>query len=175
MPAVFKVGGGDGATATAGDIPRRIAPVRVLWLVFGLEIMTGFVVVVVAGVLLDVLGVRGRRFGAGVGDANRVGCGLGAGSLAVTADDGFLCVAVVVVVFVFVKNELNFFDKLERIVSVGWIFSLVVCSAIGCVKVLDVRLAILAIHSLGVDLFDWILIVDVCNCSLTFEGIGSAL
>lgn len=79
--------------------------------------MTGFVVVVAAVVLLNEFGVRGRRFGAGVGDANLEGCGFAVGNLAVTADEGFLC-AVVVVVFGFVKSEFNLFDKLERIVSV---------------------------------------------------------
>lgn len=78
--------------------------------------MTGFVVVVAAVVLLNEFGVRGRRFGAGVGDANLEGCGFAVGNLAVTADEGFLCA--VVVVLGFVKSELNLFDKLERIVSV---------------------------------------------------------
>ena len=62
--AVLSVGGGDGATTTDGEIPRRIVPVRGVLLGFGLETITGFV----AEAFANALGVRERYTDVGTGD-----------------------------------------------------------------------------------------------------------
>ena len=88
------VGGGDGATTTDGEIPRRIEPDRLVLLNFGLATITGLLVVVAAAFALEnTLESRGRRgvvalAAAGDGDRIVVGpVGFGVGNFAVTADD----------------------------------------------------------------------------------------
>ena len=90
------VGGGDGATTTDGEIPRRIEPDRLVLFNFGLATITGLLVVVAAALALEnTLESRGRRgvvaLAAAAGDGDRIvePAGFGVGNLAVTAEDDF--------------------------------------------------------------------------------------
>ncbi len=113
VPVVGAVGGGDGATTTEGEIPLLIGFVRFPLFTFGVEIITGLVVVVAAAVALaNTFDKRGRRDTDG--DAVPMVCGLDDGNLAVTAEEPFRCGGVG---FVFVNNEFNLRDNVERNVS----------------------------------------------------------
>lgn len=89
------VGGGDGATTTDGEIPRRIEPDRLVLVNFGLATITGLLIVVAAAFALEnTLESRGRRGVVAVapaGDGDRIvePAGFGVGNLAVTAEDDF--------------------------------------------------------------------------------------
>ncbi len=177
VPAVFNVGGGDGATTTEGEIPRLAAPVRFPLFNFGLETITGLFVVAAAVALANTFDTRGlRAAGGGAGDVVLAVCGFDAGNFAVTAEAVFRCGCVV---FVLVKREPIFRDNVERNVSAGWgggwAAGVGGVWIIGCVKFFDVRLDIVITQSRALFLFEWVLIVDVFNGSSIFDGIASGL
>lgn len=111
----FSVGGGVGVTATDGEMPRLIVPVRVTLVDFGVDTMTGLLALAAAEALAKTLDRRGRR--AVAGDATEPGCGFVAdGSFAVTAEEDFRCCGAGAG-FVFVNSEFNLRDKVVRNVS----------------------------------------------------------
>lgn len=99
MLGVLIVGGGEGATTTDGEIPRRMEPDRVLLFNFGLATITGLLVIVAAAVALrKTLEPRGRRLAvvdafevapAGDGARTLLIFVFGVGNRAVTADEVF--------------------------------------------------------------------------------------
>lgn len=94
---LFNVGGGDGATTTDGEIPRLMLPVRLPLLNFGLDTITGLLVVAAAVALANTFDTGVRRGVAVVAadiDDGDGDCVLSVdvfddGNLAVTADDAF--------------------------------------------------------------------------------------
>ena len=93
VAAVFTAGGGDGATTTDGEIPRRIEPDRLPLITLGLETITGlFDGAAAADALAKTLDKRGRRVTAGdvtAGDGTRIVGGFDGGNFPVTADGVF--------------------------------------------------------------------------------------
>lgn len=93
VAAVFMAGGGDGATNTDGEMPRRIEPDRLPLATLGLATITGlFDVAAAADALAKTLDKRGRRDTAGdvtAGDGTRIVGGFDVGNFPVTAEGVF--------------------------------------------------------------------------------------
>jgi hypothetical protein len=188
VAVVFNDGGGDGATATDGEIPRLIEPVRFPLFNFGLETITGLLDVAAAVALANTFDTGGRRVAAdvGAGDCVLTVCDLGDGNFAVTAEEAFRCGCVAG--FVLVKKEFNLRDN-ERSVSFGWVVGAAVAAAwaatavvvafdwtIGCVKVFVVRFDMVVVtQSRAPLLFGCTLVVDVFNSSSIFAGMAGGL
>ena len=171
-------GGGDGATTTDGEMPRRIEPDRLPLASLGLATITGLLDAVAAAVALaKTLDKRGRR--ATAGDGARTDGGFELGNFPVTADGGFRWGWLVLVL---VNSELIFRVNVERKVSADCgvgeaavaLAATVAGWTIGWVNVFDGRLEMDMTQSRALLLLAWTLVVDVLNCSSICGGRGGA-